>query len=106
MASLEQMAGSTQAGKVLLAAVSHLVGKGKLSRFHSVSAERLARAEADVGDGLAQLGTMLDSAASAIASERVSFAAQSAEQRLLVSRAEQRGATGYATKAAAQAMPP
>eukprot|EP00966_Prymnesium_polylepis_P308035 7118658-Prymnesium_polylepis.1 len=96
------MAVSTEAKKVLLSAVTHLSGKARLARFHSVSTERLARAEADVATGLAELGPLLDSTAATIAEERKAFLAKAEEQRVLAEHASARGATVYAAHVAAQ----
>ena len=104
VAALEQLAGSTQAKKVLLAAVAHLVGKGTLARFHSVSAERLARAQSDVAEGLVDLGTLLDNERHAIAEERICHLKNAREQRELFQNAEHRGHSLYAARAAAQAI--
>ena len=46
LAELQAMAGSTEAKKVLVAAVSHLSGKRRLSKFHKISAGKVERAEA------------------------------------------------------------
>ena len=102
LSTLEQMAGSTEAKKVLLAAASHLAGKGMIARFHNVSFDRLSRAEASVEAGITELGPLLDKMASEIAEERASFVKKAAEQHKLATLTNARGATEYAARATAQ----
>ena len=79
LAELQAMAGSTEAKKVLIAAVGHLSGKRRLAKFHNVSAGKVDRAEAAVSTSLVQLGKVHEQVYARLAEERTRFQQEAAE---------------------------
>ena len=79
LAELQAMAGSTEAKKVLIAAVGHLAGKRRLAKFHNISLGKIERAEANVSASLIQLGKVHDQVYTRLADERLRYQEQAAE---------------------------
>ena len=79
MAELQAMAGSTEAKKVLVAAVSHLSGKRRLSKLHNISVGKIERAEVAVSSSLIELGKVHEETYERLAAERTRYQMEAAE---------------------------
>eukprot|EP00966_Prymnesium_polylepis_P271126 6263389-Prymnesium_polylepis.1 len=89
------MAGSTEAKKVLVAAVSHLSGKRRLAKFHNISTGKMERAESAVNASLIQLGEVHERVYAGLAEERTHHQQEAAE---LASAAEAARTQGKAPR--------
>ena len=73
---LQHMAGSTEAKKVLLAAVSHLSSQRRLAKYHCVSVGRTKRAEEAVCTSIVRMGQVADEVYAKLAAERTGLQEQ------------------------------
>ena len=93
LAELQEMAGSTQAKKVLVAAVAHLSGKRRLAKFHNMSSGKIERAEGGVKASLIELGRVHEQVYSRLAEERARYLSEAAELTTLALAARAQGKT-------------
>jgi hypothetical protein len=91
LAELQAMAGSTEAKKVLIAAVSHLSSKRRVAKFHNISVGTVARAEAAVSNSLIQLGEVHDQVYARLAEERTMHESEAAELAAAAQAAREQG---------------
>ena len=88
---LQSMAGSTEAKKVLLAAVSHLSSRKRLAKFHKISLGKIKGAESTVDTALIQLGNLHDEVWTRLADERTRYLSEADKFHALVQSAREMG---------------
>ena len=91
LAELQAMAGSTEAKKVLIAAVSHLSGKRRLTKFHGISMGKIERAESATSASLIQLGQVHDQVYARLADERTRYQQEASELAAAAETAHRQG---------------